>query len=158
MLNQTDLNYTITEFQKLVAAAEKAYYPVVYFCGADQETRSQVLEAAAAVMSWPYLAIALPLAERLSAVPANNRTRHLERELDVLLPDSRTLILDRIELLFDRDLQVNPLQLLQSLSRRYHLLVSWPGQLLDMKLVYAQPWHSEYCSYPADNLLIHTMI
>ena len=158
MLNQTDLNYTISELQKLVAEAEKAYYPVVFLCGADQQTRSQVLEAAAAAMNWPYLAIALPLAERMSGVPAINRSRHLERELDVLLPVSRTLYLDRIEILFDRDLQVNPLQLLQSLSRRYHLLVSWPGQLLGQKLVYAEPWHSEYRSYPADNLLIYSML
>ena len=58
------------------------------------------------------------------------------------------MIMDnKLEMLFDAALALNPLQLLQSLSRNVTLVVAWSGAYADGKLIYAEAGHPEYWEY-----------
>ncbi|MBN2451058.1 MAG: BREX-3 system P-loop-containing protein BrxF [Lentisphaeria bacterium] len=58
------------------------------------------------------------------------------------------VFLKSIELLFLPALKVEPLRLLQNLSRSRIVVVDWPGPLQGGSLVYAEPGHPEFRKYP----------
>jgi len=157
MLTETDLNFTISQLQDLLTQANKSYFQLVLLCGSDWETRTQVLKATSEHLGWPYISVGLHLAENLLSKDDRQRPLQLERELEELLPKEPNLVLDHMEILFDADLRANPLQIMQRFSRQSSILASWPGKLQDSNLVYAQPQHAEFRTYPVGNLLYYTL-
>lgn len=69
-------------------------------------------------------------------------------------PGSGAVLLDNIELLFDASLALDPLRLLEEISRNWTLVVAWPGQVEGGWLLYARPGHPEYKRYPVGDLMI----
>ena len=53
-------------------------------------------------------------------------------------------ILKYIEILFDPQLKINPVQLFEQLSKTYKLIVEWPGSYKDNQLFYGEYGHHEY--------------
>ena len=66
------------------------------------------------------------------------------------------MLLDNIELLFDASLALDPLRLLEEISRNWTLVVAWPGHVEGGWLIYARPGHPEYRRYPVGDLMIVT--
>ncbi|CEO89248.1 hypothetical protein SSCH_420041 [Syntrophaceticus schinkii] len=54
---------------------------------------------------------------------------------------------DHAEILFQRDLQLDPLRMLLQHSRNKVLIVRWPGVFSGDKLTYGEPHHPEYRCY-----------
>ena len=66
------------------------------------------------------------------------------------------VLLDNIELLFDPVFKLDPLRMLQGLSRNTTIVSSWNGVIENNHLVYAVPHHPEYEKYPLrDFLYVH---
>lgn len=65
----------------------------------------------------------------------------------VLAFDQPVVGLYQIELLFSPALQLDPLRLLEQVSRYKTLIVSWPGSYEAGSLVYGKPGHVEYHRY-----------
>jgi hypothetical protein len=65
-----------------------------------------------------------------------------------------TVFLDNIELLFDEELKVDPLRLLQSLSRNITVVAAWNGDTVNGSVTYAEVNHPEYRRYSAEDLLL----
>lgn len=158
MLTKTDLAYTLAQLPPLAEQAQRQYHRLVLLCGGDWQTRTQILKAAAERMDWPYLAMGLSLAERLLPCGPQQRPLRLERELEALLPPGPGVFLDQLEILFDADLHANPLPLLEQFSRQQQVIASWPGKLQATNLVYAEPWHAEYHTYPLGDRLYYALI
>lgn len=57
------------------------------------------------------------------------------------------IFLDNIEILFDADLQQDPLHLLKSLFRNVPIVVSWSGTFEKGKLIYVESGHIGYIRY-----------
>jgi hypothetical protein len=64
------------------------------------------------------------------------------------------VVLDNLEILFDKDLQQDPLRLLQSISRNRAVVASWNGIMNSGRLLYAETGHPEYRSYDSVDALI----
>lgn len=64
-----------------------------------------------------------------------------------------TFLLDRIELFFKPVLCLEPLNLLKQLSRKYSLVVAWPGKYEDGKLIF-QDWKLDSHTYDAKGIRI----
>ena len=64
------------------------------------------------------------------------------------------VVLDNLEILFDKDLQQDPLRLLQSISRNRAVVASWNGTMNFGRLLYAETGHPEYRSYDSVDALI----
>jgi len=54
------------------------------------------------------------------------------------------VFLDNTEILFDVQLQVNPLRLLKDLSRNQVIVATWNGRMHNGQLLYAKPGHPEH--------------
>lgn len=67
---------------------------------------------------------------------------------------SDVVLLDNIELLFDSELQLDPLRLLQGLSRNKTLVCVWSGDVEDGQLTYAVADHPEYRRYPIQDFVV----
>jgi hypothetical protein len=67
------------------------------------------------------------------------------------------VVLDNLEILFDKDLKQDPLRLLQGLSRNRAVVASWNGSMTSGRLLYAETGHPEYRSYNAVDALIVSM-
>jgi hypothetical protein len=65
------------------------------------------------------------------------------------------VVLDNLEILFDKHLKQDPLRLLQGISRNRSVLASWNGTTAGGRLIYAETGHPEYRSYDlADTLIV----
>lgn len=66
----------------------------------------------------------------------------------------RLVLLDNIELLFDRSLRLNPLDLLKRQAHVRRVVAAWPGELSGSRLIYATMGHPEYQEYGVDGLIL----
>ena len=102
------------------------------------------------------LSVSAALGRELLSVPSNRR--HLQAA-DMLkgLADGffcqGLLLLDNIELLFDRTLQLSPLDLLRRQAHVRRVIAVWPGELREDRLSYAKTGHPEHQDYGIDGLV-----
>lgn len=103
------------------------------------------------------LNVNLELGRRLSATSQAGRgfsAGQLLREIaDNEREEDDLLLLDNLELLFDRGLQINPLDLIKRLAHSKRVVAVWPGELRGNRLYYAEMTHSEYRDYDADGVV-----
>ncbi len=93
------------------------------------------------------LLVALPRARR--PIEAFEKMREL---LDGTASDDLVLI-DNIELLFDRTLKLDPLDTLRRHAHTRRIVATWPGELKNGRLTYASPGHPEHQDYAAQGLV-----
>lgn len=126
------------------------YHRLLLLVGPPRAGKTTAIREFATEVGWPRLNLNLVLSERLLDVPSRFRQiRVLEllREVAEAAPGDG-LVLDNIELLFQRSLQVDPLQALLALSRSRVVVAAWCGDYSDTALTYAAPGHAEYRHYP----------
>lgn len=92
------------------------------------------------------LNVSLELSRRMLELTRRQRTLRLLRLLrDVVNEGENDLILlDNTEILFDVELQLDPLRLLQNFSRNNTVVSAWNGTIVDDHLIYATPGHPDY--------------
>jgi hypothetical protein len=96
------------------------------------------------------------LGTRLATVANKSRPLEAAAQLCELADEQgreQILLLDNIELLFDRHLRLDPLALLKRLAQMRPVVVAWPGTVHDGRLIYAQMGHAEYQDYAATGLV-----
>lgn len=94
---------------------------------------------------------------RLLEVPRSLRHAHaveLFKDLSAASATDGLLLLDHIELLFDRSLRLNPLDLLKRQAHVRRVVAAWPGELSSGRLTYATIGHPEYQDYGTDGLIL----
>lgn len=110
--------------------------------------KTPLLRSLASRLQVPVTNVNLELSTRLLPYTANARPLQVRSIFDELIETRREpVLLDNIEVLFDTMLKIDPLRLLENLSRSRTIIATWPGQLVDNRLVYAEPWHPEYRTY-----------
>ena len=78
----------------------------------------------------------------------------LLRQLADQQTSGELLLVDKIELLFDRSLKLAPLTLLKQLSCVRRVVATWPGEQSGGRLKYAEMGHPEYQDYAVDGLTV----
>ena len=98
----------------------------------------------------------LALSCELLELTAKQRSLRLPGILDQVVDKAQsTVVLDNLEILFDKDLKQDPLRLLQSISRNRAVVASWNGTMTSGgRLLYAETGHPEYRSYDSVDTLI----
>lgn len=107
----------------------------------------------------PVMNIGKELSSKLLDVPSIDHPKvaaNLFAELVAGCKNTQVLLMDHLEILFDRSLFIDPLKLLQACAKSITLVVVWPGMKTSSSLLYATPNHPEYRLYkePALNGLI----
>ena len=67
------------------------------------------------------------------------------------------IAVDNTEIIFDADLELNPVGLLQSLSRIRVLVWSWNGKVEDGHVTYGEPGHREFRRMKTDRITLITL-
>jgi hypothetical protein len=77
------------------------------------------------------------------------RSRQVEKLLKELIAATQgeVVLLDNLEILFDTALDVEPVRLLQVVSRNRPTVASWTGSYSNGTLTYAEPGHPEFAQF-----------
>ncbi|MDI6729862.1 MAG: BREX-3 system P-loop-containing protein BrxF, partial [Thermodesulfovibrionales bacterium] len=101
-----------------------------------------------------YVNLNLALSEKLKDVPIRERGYYVQDFIDDIIRDNPGdfLVLDNIEIIFSKHLQVEPLSILKNIGKYRKTIAAWQGSIKDGYLTYAEPWHEDYVRYNVDEL------
>ena len=148
-----DLDRIVTEISSLNSK-------LVLLIGPPRSGKSGLLSALAKRREAAVLSLGTALGRQLVAIP--NARRHLVAvellgELANSCAANDILLLDNIELLFDRTLQLDPLNLLKRHAHARRVVAVWPGEFHDNRLTYAITGHPEHQDYGIEGLVPFTI-
>jgi hypothetical protein len=117
------------------------------------ELASPLIEHATSEDEIVVVNLSLELSEKLIEVPRQDLAKTAASLFADLLHERNTsvLLLNHIEILFDKTLSIEPLKLLQSTAKNLTLAVAWPGEKTTSSMTYAVPSHPEYRYYKASD-------
>ncbi|MEM5493386.1 BREX-3 system P-loop-containing protein BrxF [Hoeflea sp. AS16] len=129
---------------------------LVLLIGPPRSGKSNLLVQLAAHRKMRVLSLGATLGRELLTTPSTRR--HLQaadifKELADDFASHGLLLIDNIELLFDKTLQVSPLDLLKRHAHARRVVAVWPGDLRESRLSYATTGHPEHQDYGIDGLV-----
>lgn len=141
---------------KAMADAGSMYSRLVLVVGPPRTGKTIALREVCETQRWPMINLNLHLSERLLELTKRQRAISVSRLVDEIVRSDGgdTVALDNVELLFDPELAVDPLRLLQGLARDRTLVVVWPGSFDGTNLTYARPGHPESRRYGQPGAII----
>lgn len=146
----------IDRLERLVEEIAALHSKLVLLIGAPGSGKTALLQVLAKNRGATPLNIGSALGNRLAAIPQKQRplqTNPILRELADQHAVGDLLLLDNIELLFDRTLQLDPLDLLKRHAHARRVVAVWPGESRDGRLIYAEMGHPEHQDYGLEGLV-----
>lgn len=141
-----------------IAEVETLYHRLVLVAAPGGGGKTAALRVVAERRGFPLINVNLELSRRLLELTQRQRALQvssiLARTADGMTASA--LLFDNTEILFDRSLQLDPLRLLQGMSRHRTVVATWNGTVRDNLLTYAEPGYPEYLRYPVEELVIVT--
>ena len=135
--------------------AESLYHRLVLLVGEIGSGKTGALRATANKLGTNVINVNLALSAKLLELTARQRALRLSELLnETIARTAPVALLDNTEILFDRDLQQDPLRLLQSMARTRSVVASWNGTITQNKLTYAEVGHPEYRNYDLTETLV----
>ncbi len=146
------------KINRSLQAAEGLYHRLVLLVGETGSGKTGVLWDVAEELGTSVSNVNLVLSSELLELTAKQRSLRLPGILDQIADKSQLpVILDNLEILFDKNLKQDPLRLLHSISRNRVTVASWNGTFIGGRLLYAQTGHPEYRSYDSVDALLVCM-
>ncbi|QAZ66810.1 BREX-3 system P-loop-containing protein BrxF [Solidesulfovibrio carbinolicus] len=146
------------KIKRSLLSAEGLYHRLVLLVGEAGSGKTGVLREVAEDFGSSVVNVNLSLSSELLELTARQRSLRLPSILDQIVDQAQSpVVLDNLEILFDKDLQQDPLRLLQGISRNRVVVVSWHGTIDSGRLLYAETGHPEYRSYDSVDALIVSM-
>lgn len=143
------------KIKRSLQTSEGLYHRLVLLAGVTGSGKTGILRDIAKEFGSSVINVNLALSGELLELTAKQRSLRLPSILDQIVDQVQSpVILDNLEILFDKDLQQDPLRLLQSISRNRAVVASWNGSMSSGKLLYAETGHPEYRSYDSVDALI----
>jgi len=135
--------------------ADTMYHRLVLLVGEAGSGKTAILRDIAQNFKTSPININLALSSELLELTPKQRSLRLPEILDTVANTaSSPVILDNLEILFDKALKQDPLRLLQGISRNRTIVSSWNGAYTDGRLTYAESGHPEYRRYDSIDALI----
>lgn len=144
--------------KRSLQASAGLYYRLVLLVGETGSGKTGVLQSVAQDFQTFVINMNLALSRELLELTTKQRSLRLPGILNQIADQAQPpVVLDNLEILFDKDLQQDPLRLLQGISRNRAVLASWNGTFSSGRLVYAETGHPEYRYYDGIDALIVSM-
>ncbi len=116
------------KIKRSLQAAEGWYHRLVLLVGEAGSGKTGVLRDVAEEFATSVINVNLALSSELLELTAKQRSLRLPGILDQIVDKAQLpVVLDNLEILFDKDLKQDPLRLLQGLSRNRAVVASWNG-------------------------------
>jgi hypothetical protein len=131
---------------------------LVLLVGETGSGKTGILQDVAEEFGTSVINVNLALSRELLELTAKQQSLRLPGILDQIVANAQSpVVLDNLEILFDKDLKQDPLRLLQSISRNRSVVAAWNGIVTSGKLLYAETGHPEYRRYDlVDALIVKT--
>lgn len=143
------------KIKRSILAAEGLYHRLVLLVGETGSGKTGILRDIAKEIGSHVVNVNLALSGELLELTAKQRSLRLPGILDQIADQAQSpVVLDNLEILFDKDLQQDPLRLLQGISRKRLVVASWNGVINSGRLLYAEIGHPEYRSYDSVDALL----
>ncbi|MCA3394956.1 MAG: BREX-3 system P-loop-containing protein BrxF [Roseomonas sp.] len=146
----------IEKLDRLVDDISGLNSKLVLLIGPPRSGKSDLLGQLAARRQARVLSVGAALGRELLTVPSTRRHLQVADLLKQLVDGCASqglLLLDNIEILFDRTLQLSPLDLLRRHAHARRVIAVWPGELREDRLCYATTGHAEHQDYGVDGLV-----
>lgn len=146
----------IDRLERLVEEIAALHSKLVLLIGKPGFGKTALLQALGKNRGATPLNIGSALGSRLAAIPQKQRplqTNTILRQLADQHAVGDLVLLDNIELLFDRTLQLDPLDLLKRHAHARRVVAVWPGELRNGRLIYAEMGHPEHQDYGLEGLV-----
>jgi DNA polymerase III delta prime subunit len=149
----TDL--IINNIKRSLNEVNEMYHRLVLLTGESGSGKTNVLHKLADDLGTSVININLALSHELLDLTTRQRSLRAASILDQIVDKAGSpVVLDNLEILFDRELKQDPLRLLQGISRNRSVVASWNGIIDSGRLLYAEPGHPEYRCYEQVDALI----
>lgn len=147
----------LLELQRKIADTASLNSKLILLIGPPGNKKTIFLGQLSDCMNAQVLNVGLVLGRDLLALPRTRR--HLKvPEIFKSLADAAAchdlLLVDNIELLFDRTLRVGPLDLLKAQARVRPVVAVWPGELRENRLSYAVSGHPEHQDHSPNGAIL----
>jgi hypothetical protein len=142
----------LTKLERYIDQLGELNNKLIVLAGPRNSGKTKLLHELGKKLSVEPLNVNLELGRRLSATPHAGRGFSVGQLLRDIADKERKddlLLLDNLELLFERGLQINPLDLIKRLAHSKRVVAVWPGELRGNRLYYAEMTHPEYRDYDA---------
>ena len=140
------------QIKKSIRDANNLYQKLILLVGKSGSGKTKILQEVSEDFAAPMINVNLEMSYRLLDLPVDKRASTMSILFSKVVKDSEhdIVILDNIEILFDKSLQQNPLALIQTNSKNKVMIAAWNGKVESGSLLYAKPDHHEYWSYPIE--------
>lgn len=141
---------------KKICQAAGLYHRLVILVAPAGSGKTAALQDVHERTAAPLINVNLELSRRMLDLTGRQRALQLPRLLAEIVGASPAdvVLLDNIEVLFDVSLKLDPLRLLQGLSRNRTAVAAWSGTIHGEHMVYATPDHPEYKRYAIRDFLV----
>jgi hypothetical protein len=138
--------FKASDYQAALEQAASRYHKLALVVGRPGSGKTALTKSICAQLQVPLLNLGLELSRKLLSLTIRERKLRASDIVADLLDsqEEARLAVDNTEIIFDPSLMLNPLGLLQSVSRTHLLIWSWNGAVEDGHITYAYPGHPEY--------------
>lgn len=119
--------------------------------------KTEILSRLAESEGMPLINVGTQLSRKLLPIPSLQRSSEvmpLLRELIDETGSQKCVIFDNIEILFEEDLRIAPVDVLKKLAHARPIVAAWPGRFQEGRLTYARTGHREHCEVPIDGAIV----
>lgn len=145
------------DLERLVAEVSALNSKLILLVNHKKSSKINLLHQIGRNIPVNLLNVGLVLGQYLAALPKNKRTFSAGEFISEFVTKDKThqlFILDNIEILFEKSLQINPLDLIKKIAHSKLIIAVWPGELKDGRLIYAEVSHPEYRDYSCEGLVV----
>ena len=147
----------IDELERLLEDIKATQSWLILLVGPHGSGKSKLLTECASRHGVKVLNVGVELAKSLSLTPVNERgmaAYSMLRAIAEAKLDGDLLLLDNLEVLFERTLKINPLDLIKRLAHSRRVVAVWPGESAGGRVVYGAIDHPEYRDYAVDGMVV----
>jgi len=141
-LSRSDSILLLPEAMKRVAQNRTK---LILLIGKPESGKTQILQELSDNYKTPVFSLGYEISKAMLEGLSNDKILGFLREK--LVSKKSIILLDNLEVLFARSLNLNPLDILKLLARDQVILASFPGQVIDGNLIFAEASSPEYISY-----------
>ena len=147
----------LLKLNELIGESKNRYRKLILIEGPTKRGKSALLRALSEDRKTHIINLGITLGQRLMFTPKAKRPILVAQSIKEIIdevPISDIVLIDNIELLFDRTLHANPLDLLNRNSSKRPVVAVWPGGYSGNRLTYAPVGHPEHQSAAADGIVV----